>query len=131
MTQTVHYKQSSVRLLHDNWTFTQVGGGEGTREDEWLPTSVFPTSVHVELLKLKRIPDPFIGLQEWDVQWVGEAEWAFKTTFDVTGLELSYPNIDLVFDGLDTFASVSLNGTIVLECVLLAPVISVHNLIIP
>jgi len=38
---------------------------------------------------------------------VGEAEWAFKTTFDVTD-ELLAPNVDLVFDGLDTFAAVKL-----------------------
>ena len=38
----------------------------------------------------------------------GEAEWAFKTTFDVTEDVLSAPNVDLVFDGLDTFAAAKL-----------------------
>jgi beta-mannosidase len=46
-----------ARLLQE-WSFTQVGGGEGTKDGEWLQTSEFPTSVHVELLNLKRIPDP-------------------------------------------------------------------------
>lgn len=49
---------SSVRTLNDGWSFTQVGGGEGTKNGEWLGVSEFPTTVHVELLKLKRIPDP-------------------------------------------------------------------------
>ncbi|KAI0036030.1 glycoside hydrolase family 2 protein [Vararia minispora EC-137] len=106
---------SVVRLLHENWLFTQIGGGDGTLKDEWLPTTSFPTSVHVELLKAKRIPDPFIGLHEWDVQWIGEAEWAFKTTFAVTEMELAAENVDLVFDGLDTFASVALNGQTILQ----------------
>ncbi|RDB22567.1 Beta-mannosidase B [Hypsizygus marmoreus] len=105
---------STHRLLQE-WYFTQVGGGEGTKEGEWLRTSEFPTSVHVELLKLKRIPDPFVGLHEWDVQWVGESEWAFKSTFTVTQEELRSPNIDLVFDGLDTFAVANLNGKKILE----------------
>jgi hypothetical protein len=48
------------RLLQD-WSFTQVGGGEGTKDGEWLKTSEFPTTVHVELLKLKRIPDPVLS----------------------------------------------------------------------
>lgn len=48
------------RLLQD-WKFTQVGGGEGTKDGEWLQVSQFPTTVHVELLNLKRIPDP-VGL---------------------------------------------------------------------
>lgn len=48
---------SITRLLRD-WSFTQVGGGAGTQNGEWLPTSEFPTTVHVELLKLRKIPDP-------------------------------------------------------------------------
>ncbi|KAF7977660.1 hypothetical protein HWV62_3094 [Athelia sp. TMB] len=105
----------TIKQLNENWSFTQVGGGDGTKHDEWLAVSQFPTTVHVELLKLKKIPDPFIGLQEWDVQWIGEAAWAFKTTFTITEDELAAPNIDLIFDGLDTYATVSLNGTKILE----------------
>jgi hypothetical protein len=48
---------NSIRLLSD-WFFTQIGGGEGTKDGEWLRVSTFPTTIHVELLKLKRIPDP-------------------------------------------------------------------------
>lgn len=39
---------------------------------------------------------------------VGEKEWAFKTIFTVSGDEFEAPNADLVFDGLDTFAIVTL-----------------------
>ena len=46
------------RVLGDVWTFTQIGGGQETEDGEWLETSAFPTSVHVELLRLKKIPDP-------------------------------------------------------------------------
>jgi hypothetical protein len=49
-----------IKFLQD-WSFTQAGGGEGTKEGEWLPVSQFPTTVHVELLKLRKIPDP-VGL---------------------------------------------------------------------
>ena len=45
------------RLL-DNWSFTQIGGGQGTRDGEWIPVSSFPTTVHIELLKINRIPEP-------------------------------------------------------------------------
>ncbi|KAI0268237.1 glycoside hydrolase family 2 protein [Gloeopeniophorella convolvens] len=101
---------SVIRPLNKNWSFTQVGGGQGTEDGQWLETSTFPTSVHVELIHLKKVPDPFVGLHEWDVQWIGEAEWAFKTSFEVTEQELAAPNIDLVFNGLDTFGVVTLNG---------------------
>lgn len=48
---------NTTRLLQD-WSFTQIGGGKGSKDGEWLTVSQFPTTVHVELLKLNRIPDP-------------------------------------------------------------------------
>ncbi|KAI6034165.1 glycoside hydrolase family 2 protein [Pisolithus microcarpus] len=101
---------SAVRSLHDDWIFTQVGGGQGTRCGEWLPVNRFPTTVHVELLRLERIPDPFLGMNEWEVQWVGESGWIFKNNFTVTDAELGARHVDLVFEGLDTYATVTLNG---------------------
>ena len=47
--------RSVNRILGYGWTFTRIGGDH---ETEWLETSTFPTSVHVELLHLKQIPDP-------------------------------------------------------------------------
>ncbi|KAF8915918.1 glycoside hydrolase family 2 protein [Mucidula mucida] len=105
---------STTRLLED-WSFTQIGGGQGTKDGEWLQASSFPTTVHVELLELKKIPDPFIGLHEWDVQWIGESAWSFKTVFEVTEEQLKSVNIDIVFDGVDTFSSVNLNGSKILS----------------
>ncbi|KAI0772055.1 glycoside hydrolase family 2 protein [Trametes elegans] len=107
---------AQTRELHDGWAFTQLGGGgQGTKDGEWLAVQSFPTTVHVELLKHERIPDPFIGLHEWDVQWIGEVEWAFKTRFTASEVEVEAENVDLVFDGLDTFAVVELNGQKILE----------------
>ncbi|KAF8609837.1 glycoside hydrolase family 2 protein [Ceratobasidium sp. AG-I] len=108
----------SLIPIHSNWSFTQVGqrGNESvTAKDEWLPTSTFPTSVHVELIKLGKIPDPYIGLNEWDVQWVGEADWQFRTSFSLQAKQISDPYADIVFDGLDTYCTVELNGKAILE----------------
>ncbi|KAJ4478021.1 glycoside hydrolase family 2 protein [Lentinula aciculospora] len=98
----------------DNWTFTQAGGGKGTKKDEYLQATG-PTSVHVELLKAKRIPDPFVGLHEYDVQWIGESDWIFKQMFILSEEDAQSANIGLVFDGLDTFATIMLNGVQILE----------------
>jgi len=49
---------SIIRSLTQDWSFTQVGGGKGTKDDEWLAAAQFPTTVHVELLHAERIPDP-------------------------------------------------------------------------
>jgi beta-mannosidase len=49
---------SFKRQIDQDWQFTQIGGGQGTKDGEWLKASEFPTTVHVELLKQKIIPDP-------------------------------------------------------------------------
>ncbi|KAF8138531.1 glycoside hydrolase family 2 protein, partial [Boletus edulis] len=99
---------SSIRTIASGWQFSQVGGGQGTNDGEWILVSEFPTTVHVELLRAKRIPDPVRS-------WIGEADWAFKNTFTVTEKDLIVANADLIFDGLDTFASVTLNGQHILN----------------
>jgi beta-mannosidase len=62
-----------------------------------------------------RIPDPFLGFNEIECQWVNETAWSYRTIL---------PNVDsldsgalatLVFDGLDTYATVKLNGETILE----------------
>ena len=57
-TTTTNAPMATTRELHEGWAFTQVGGGPATEEGEWLPTQSFPTTVHVELLAHKKIPDP-------------------------------------------------------------------------
>lgn len=63
---------STPLRLDKGWQFTQlttVGKEERvTASDEWIATSKFPTNVHSELIQLKKIPDPFVGLHEYDVQ---------------------------------------------------------------
>lgn len=42
---------------------------------------------------------------------VGEADWAFQTKLDLSRDDLAAKHIDLVFDGLDTYATVKLVGS--------------------
>jgi beta-mannosidase len=93
-----------------NWQFK-----EATKSDDsYLPVAQFPTNVHLDLLHHKLIPDPYIGKNELDVQWVGEKAWIYKTTFPTPALDHGAKAI-LAFDGLDTFATVALNGEVILE----------------
>lgn len=62
-----------------------------------------------------RIPDPFIDLNELKCEWVNEEAWTYRTTLpDVTTVNEN-ARMTLAFDGLDTFATVKLNGQIILE----------------
>ncbi|KAK6850215.1 Beta-mannosidase B [Apiospora arundinis] len=98
--------------INKNWEFKQVDG----ENSKYLPVSQFPTHVHLDLLHHKLIPDPYIGKNELDVQWIGESVWAYKTTFATPdGLgSTSLKKAVLAFDGLDTFATVVLNGKTIL-----------------
>ncbi|MEJ2212228.1 MAG: glycoside hydrolase family 2 protein, partial [Anaerolineae bacterium] len=100
---TMH-KQS----LTGAWQFRQASaareGGEA-----WLPATV-PGGVHTDLLALGRIPDPFVGDNERRVQWVAEADWEYRHTFAAAPELLRQEQIWLVCDGLDTLATVRLNG---------------------
>lgn len=53
-------QRNTARELHGGWAFAKVGGPaeDALADGEWLPAQSFPTTVHVELLAHKRIPDP-------------------------------------------------------------------------
>jgi len=76
----------------------------------WLPATV-PGSVQQDLIAAGIVPDPFTGLNERTIQWAGLTGWEYRTVVDVTPAMLARDHLDLVFEGLDTFATVSVNGT--------------------
>lgn len=56
------------------------------------------------------IPDPFIGLNEKDVYWVGETNWEYKKTFEITEEKLNCDDILLTCEMLDTICDVFVNN---------------------
>jgi beta-mannosidase len=106
----------SERMLSDGWRFRPAPGAQADAHPDvkdWQPASV-PGAVQTDLLALKRIPDPFWRDNEASLQWIGLADWDYQLTFDVDAATLACGHVDLVFDGLDTFAEVTLNGKKVL-----------------
>lgn len=83
-------------------------------EQEWLPATV-PGCVHTDLLANGKIPLPFVGTNEGDLQWIDKQDWEYETTFDVDQATLGERNLELVFNGLDTYAEVFVNDTHVLS----------------
>ncbi|KAI4870239.1 glycoside hydrolase family 2 protein [Hypoxylon rubiginosum] len=100
----------TVIPIDKNWEFKQADKEDG----KYLSVGQFPTNVHLDLLAHKLIPDPYIGKNELDVQWVGEAVWVYRTSFASPAIGSSAKAV-LAFDGLDTFATVVLNGKTILE----------------
>src|ERR1022692_2637364 len=88
------------------------GAWEFCRSDaaEWLPATV-PGCVHTDLLAAGKIPDPFFRDNERSLQWIGESVWIYRRTFDVPADLLQHDRVLLRCDGLDTLATVTINGT--------------------
>jgi beta-mannosidase len=72
-----------------------------------VPATV-PGCVHTDLLAAGLIPDPFQDTNENDLTWIGRRDWVYETTFTVEHPEA--PRIDLACAGLDTVATLTLNG---------------------
>jgi beta-mannosidase len=89
--------------LTEAWQFRRFG------TEQWLSASV-PGGVHTDLLALGCIPDPFVGDNERRVAWVSQSDWEYSCSFDVHPEVLEREHIWLVCDGLDTLASLTLNG---------------------
>ncbi|RJE26160.1 hypothetical protein PHISCL_01510 [Aspergillus sclerotialis] len=104
-------KARTSQILESGWSFRQTDG-----PDDWRSVPRVPTNVHLDLLAHKQIPDPFIGLNEIDVGWVGEKSWSYRV--DLPPIPQSVKDtgarVALVFEGLDTFANVLLNGQSIL-----------------
>lgn len=102
-------------LSSERWTLRAVG------DDAEVPPVIrgvtFPASVpgcvHTDLLAAGVIGHPNDGYNERELSWIGWTDWAYRCTF-VAGEELrAHERVELVCDGLDTIATIELNGQIV------------------
>ena len=85
-----------------------------TKTEKWYPATV-PGEIHTDLLNNKTIPDPFYRDNEKKLTWIEKKDWEYKTTFQVSPATLAKKHTELVFDGLDTYATVYLNNQVVLK----------------
>jgi beta-mannosidase len=104
--------------LNDNWKIRQFDVG-ASRDLEvaspefidyfWMTTKV-PGDVHSTLIDRKLIEDPFYGHNDLKCQWVEEKVWWYRSTFEFYDDIQKDERYELIFEGLDTFATVYLNG---------------------
>jgi beta-mannosidase len=94
--------------LNGGWSFSQLG------KDNWLPAMV-PGCVHTDLLSNKLIQDPFYRTNEKEQQWIDKEDWVYRKTFLADSDLCSMQKIELSFKGLDTYADVYLNDSLVLK----------------
>lgn len=100
--------ERQVEPIIESWSFRQVG------KDEWMPATV-PGVVHTDLLKNGKIDEPYRSTNEPKLQWIEAETWEYKTTFTPSAALLANGCQELVFKGLDTYADVYLNDSLVLS----------------
>src|SRR5689334_21792554 len=85
--------------LKATWQFRKQG------ESQWM-RAIVPGTVHTDLLANRKIPDPFYRDNESQLQWIEKENWEYQGSFLVDGKTLGHQHINLVFNGLDTYAQV-------------------------
>ncbi len=100
--------QVQEKNLNQNWQFKQA------TQVTWYPAQV-PGNVFVDLYQNQQIPDPFYANNETALQWVELADWEYKNTITADSAWFNFKNEELVFEGLDTYAKVFLNDSLILQ----------------
>jgi beta-mannosidase len=114
-------QELSSRALNSDWQFRAAGGVDASANanlsdiKQWHPAQV-PGVVHTDLLKNGLIPEPFDRDNEFRLQWIGLTDWEYQTVFQADAASLAHDHVDLLFEGLDTFADVYLNDQPILHC---------------
>jgi beta-mannosidase len=93
--------------LHTGWTVRAAGGPVPPEIAAAPVPATVPGTVHTDLLDAGLIPDPYLGGNEAALTWFHRSAWRYDTTVtaDPAG---PGERVDLVFDGLDTVATVTL-----------------------
>lgn len=89
-----------------------LGGAWRMREadsETWHSAHV-PGSVYADLMADGTMPDPFWRENELDAFERMKKDYVYQRTFTVTEAQLAHAHVELVCEGLDTLAHVSLNG---------------------
>ncbi len=93
----------SLDLTGDMWTMRADGKSQSY-------PAVVPGSTYTNLLQAGAIPDTFYGENNGKVQWVAEKSWIFRRTIKASAELRAKPHVQLVCHGLDTLATLWLNG---------------------
>lgn len=75
----------------------------------WIRAEI-PGEIHLDLTRAGRMEEPLISLNAKKSRWPERRSWWFSKSFEVCGAFLGHERQQIVFDGLDLYAQVFLNG---------------------
>lgn len=94
--------ETVISLVGDGWTLSDPRGNIS------VPAHL-PSQAHLDLYANNVIGDPYHNLNDFDLRWVVWSNWTY-TSAPIAGLSTDADSTWLRFDGLDTFATISLCG---------------------
>ena len=101
--------------LHSGWTLRAVPDQTPSDAPAVITSALIPAqvpgTVHTDLLAADLIPDPYLDRNESALTWIWRTGWEYRTTVNWSGDPAD--RVELVCDGLDTIASIEINGKLV------------------
>lgn len=101
-------KSIDERSMHKGWKMRQA------LTADWIDAKV-PGTNFTALYEAGKIEDPFYRDNERKLQWIEEKDWEYELEFNISNDDLLAQKLELVFEGLDTYADVYLNDDLVLS----------------
>ena len=101
--QKVEKKNVIEQSLDQGWTLT------GDTLSINMQVNV-PSVVQQSLYENGLIPHPYLGTVENDLLWISDYPWDYSLHFDADKELIGKENVELIFEGIDTYANVRLNG---------------------
>ncbi len=98
-----------VETLGSGWTLRAVSGPVPSQiANRAIPARV-PGSTHTDLLTAGLIADPYVDLGEASLKWMHRTDWQYERELTAAPAGAG-ERVDLVFEGLDTVATVTLGA---------------------
>ena len=106
----------TILALGGKWEFKEYPASARTAKDldasPWYKAKV-PGSIFTNLVLAGQITKKDIEQNPETLDWVSEKAWVFRKKFNAPLKLIKCSKIELVFDGLDTIATVWLNGKLI------------------
>ncbi len=104
------FAQMPPMLLNKSWTLENATPFHWHSLKSPVPvTANVPGSIYMDLYFNKLMAHPFYADHHLKLGWIDSLYWTYQTSFFVSDSLLLQNNIDLVFDGIDTYADIFLN----------------------
>lgn len=112
---------SRIQSLEGTWKLQDIQGSETTSinlaktlsylvADYPNLTANVPGGVYTDLINNNIIGDVFYEYNDTETRWVSKTNWSYSYQFQIDQGFYDSNYIDLVFEGLDTFATISINN---------------------